>query len=217
LRVVTEKTIGRIRAWHKVTQGRDAELPSASAFGFADDSLQMISAAAYERFVLPHHERLYSTMTTGDRALHLCGYSSQHYGLLRRKLNVTSIDGPGPFVDHAHYLQAFGPGFSFSAQMNHSVLERGRAGDIQAMLEKLLGPGAKVPGRFQVMGFVTRDTPLENIRACYEAGRRLGTIRNQQSCDYSPVGRELDSRPAFASLVGPARMGRESNSIPTGE
>ncbi|MBI3920731.1 MAG: hypothetical protein HY318_04870, partial [Armatimonadetes bacterium] len=32
-----------------------------------------------------------------------------------------------------------------------------------------------------------------------------------------PVGRELDSRPASTSLLGSAKVGRESNSLPTGE
>ena len=44
------------------------------------------------------------------------------------------------------------------------------------MVRGLLTPGARVPGRFSVMGFITRDTPLENLRICYKAARRFGRI-----------------------------------------
>ena len=176
LGLVTEKALARIRAWHRVTTGADPELPAPGGFSFCDDSLQLISASCYERFVLPWHERLYSAMTTGPRGVHLCGHAAQHFGLLRRKLGVTLIDGPGPFVDHAYYLQEFGPDFCFQAQLDHSILERGGPEEIDRMTRDLLQPGCKLPGRFQVMGFVTRHTPLANVRACYEAARRHGRI-----------------------------------------
>ena len=180
LDLVTEKTIARIQAWHKLT-GRDTAFPSERGFGLADDSLQLISAGMYEEFVLPCHERLYAAMTRARRNMHLCGRSSQHYEVLRRKLNVTTIDGPGPFVDHGYYLRKLGPDFSLHAQTDNAVLANGPVDDIDAMLRGLLTPAAKLSGRFQIMGFVTRDTPLRNIRACYEAGRKYGVIRRQQT------------------------------------
>ena len=75
LHLVTEKTIGRIRAWRKLTADGNGGFPEPDYFHFCDDSLQMISAAQYERFVLPRHERLYSAMTEGERRIHLCGRS----------------------------------------------------------------------------------------------------------------------------------------------
>ena len=177
LSLATEKTVERIKAWHALTRGNEPVLPYGTGFGLADDSLQMISSEAYERFVLPCHERLYSAMTTGSRSIHLCGRSTQHYEALRWKARVTHIDGPGPFVDHAHYLEAFGPEFSFAGQTDHSVLAHGSETEIDKMMRKVLTPGAKIPGRFQILGYVTRDTPLENVRACYQAGLRHGTVR----------------------------------------
>lgn len=173
--LVTEKTIGRIKAWRKLT-GCDAELPSPEPWGFADDSLQMISAEAYERFVLPCHEFLFSAMTTGERSLHNCGHAAQHYDLWHNRLNVTTIDGPGVFVDHQKYLSRFGSDFAFNAQTDHSVLERGSEADVQEMMRKLITPGTQLPGQFNIVGFVSRETPLENIRACYAAGREFGVI-----------------------------------------
>jgi hypothetical protein len=174
--LVTEKSIGRILAWHKLTRGTDLPLPNQEGFHFSDDSLQLISAEMYERFVLPCHERLYSSMTTGKRSMHICGRSSQLYGVLRRKLDVTEIDGPGPFVDHGAYLRDLGPDFSLVAQTDHSVMAIGTSSEIDRMVQGLLTAEAKVPGRFQILGFVTRHTPLENVSICYEAARKYGTV-----------------------------------------
>jgi len=176
LQLVTDKTVDCIKAWHKLTSGLDLQLPSPVEFHFCDDSLQLISAEAYERFVLPCHERLYSAMTTGKRRMHLCGRSTQHYHPLRHKLNVTAIDGPGPFVDHARYLKELGPDFSLVAQTDHSVLANGTEAQIDDMVRGLLSKEAKVPGRFQIVGFLTRHTPLQNVKACYQAGKRHGII-----------------------------------------
>ncbi len=145
LSIVTEKTIDRIRAWHKVIEGTEPDRASPVGFGFADDSLQMISGESYERFVLPYHERLYSAMTTGPRSLHLCGRSNQHYEALRRKANVTLIDGPGPFIDHGRYLRELGPDFAFNAQTDHSVLRIGSEVEIDRMMRELMTPEAKIP------------------------------------------------------------------------
>ena len=175
LNLVTDKTIARIKAFRKLT-GVEATLPSKGGWGFADDSLQMLSGDMYERFVLPCHERLYSAMTPGARSIHLCGRSSQHYELLRHKLGVTSIDGPGPFIDHGHYLRTLGPEFSFSAQTDHSVLARGSESEIDGMMQKLLSPEAKLPGRFSICGFVHRDTNLRNLEVCYASAHKYGTI-----------------------------------------
>ena len=176
MRLVTEKTIARIRVFRRLTGQDHADQPSATGFHFCDDSLDLISPQTYERFVLPWHEQLYSAFTTGPRAIHLCGHAAQHFDTLYHKLGVTTIDGPGPWVDHSHYLRDFGEGFSFQAQLDHTVLERGSPAQIDAMMHDLLQPGCRIPGRFQVMGFVSKHTPLDNVRHCYEAGRTYGAI-----------------------------------------
>ena len=176
LDLFTEKTIARITAWRGLTGNPDRTLPDPGRFHFPDDSIQLLSPDLYERFVMPCHERLYQAMTTGDRSLHLCGYATQHFDLLAEGLGVKSIDGPGPFVDHGKHLEQYGADFGFAAQMDHTILEQGNREGIRAMMERILSPAAKVSGRFQLMGFVNKFTPLENVRACYEAGREFGEI-----------------------------------------
>jgi len=140
--LVTEKTIARIEAAYRLL-GEEPPAPSERGWGCPDDSLQLLSPATYERFVLPHHERIYGAMTDGKRNMHLCGRSMQHYRVLNRKLGISAIDGPGPFVDHAAYLAELGPDFAFSAQTDNSTLAYGSAGDIRTMMAKLLNPGSR--------------------------------------------------------------------------
>ncbi|HOX37656.1 MAG TPA: uroporphyrinogen decarboxylase family protein [Candidatus Brocadiia bacterium] len=177
LDLVTDKEIERIRAWHKLAQ-TGVTLPLPGGWGLCDDSLQLISAAAYRNFVLPRHERLFSVMTTGTRQIHLCGYAEQHYRCLREELGVKVIDGPGPFVDHGKWLEALGDDFGFNAQMDHSILLIGTPTQVDRMMRDMLTPAAKKPGRFQISGYIVARTPLENVRAAYEAGWKYGQIQS---------------------------------------
>ncbi len=174
LRLFTEKQIERIRAWRKLTQPDAPALPLA-AWSCPDDSLQLLSAALYEEFVLPCHQQLFSAMTNGRRGMHLCGYASQHYVNLYNHLGIRTLDGPGDFIDHSGYLRSL-PELSFNAQFDHPLVTSGSPAEIQAMVRGMLTPGACIPGRFNIVGFVERDTPLENIRTCYESGVAAGQI-----------------------------------------
>ncbi len=79
-------------------------------------------------------------------------------------------------MDHGRYLREFGLEFSFVAQTNHSILAAGPENAIETMMRELLTPEAKQPGRLQIVAFAWRDTPLEHLRVCYEAGKRYGAI-----------------------------------------
>lgn len=176
LTTFTDKTIARIQAYHKLIHGMELQLPMDDGYRIYDDSMQMISAEVYERFVLPHHRKLLSTLAKGERSIHLCGHSSQHYEILHDKLGIRSIDGPGVFVDHGKYLHEFGPEFSFVAQTDHTVLGSGTKQAVADMALKLLRPGAKIPGRFQIMGFIHKETRLANIELFYQLAKEHGRI-----------------------------------------
>ena len=40
----------------------------------------------------------------------------------------------------------------------------------------MLTKPARLSGRFSIMGFLFRDTPLENARSFYESGKQHGRI-----------------------------------------
>ncbi len=174
LLLVTDKIIAYIKAWYQLT-GEAQVLPFASGWGMADDALTLISGEMYERFVLPHHERIYSTMTMGPRGIHLCGKVFQHYKMLYEKLNIRTLDGPGPlaFVDVGKLLTKF-PLLSINAQVNHTTLKVGPVEAIDKMMKEMLNNEAKKSGRLQIEGDVNRDTPLEYFKTMYEAGKKYG-------------------------------------------
>ncbi len=183
LSLFTDRLIESIRIWRDIA-GKTEEYPLPEGFHFGDDNVALLSEATYRRFVLPCHERLFTAMTTGERSLHLCGTASHLYAALVRDLKVTNLDGPGTFVDHGKFLAELGPKLRFVAQTSNPVAERGSSETIREMIRGLLTPAAKIPGRFQILGFITRDTPLENIELCYNAGIEYGRIEaNMRGCD----------------------------------
>jgi hypothetical protein len=172
--LIADKTVERIAAWHELARTGE-KLPSPGGWGMADDSLQVISATTFEKLVLPHHERVFSAMTTGPRHVHLCGYAQQHFPVLYEKLGVRSLDGPGTFVDHGALLAQM-PELTISAQSDHTVQLLGPVGDIEAMMARMLTSAAKQPGRYWITGFLFRETPPAHVEALYNAGVRLGAI-----------------------------------------
>lgn len=179
LNAFTEAEIARIQAWRRLTPQSDEEaLPTST--GFADDSLQLVSAATARRYLLEPYQRLYNAMTTGARSFHVCGHAMQHYPMLVEDLGVTTIDGPGQFCDHARYLARY-PSLSFHAQTDSGILLHGSKENIAAMMRKLLTPAAKLPGRFWIDGFLTRHMPVAALRTCYELGLKLGEISSSHS------------------------------------
>ncbi len=174
LDLMVDQTVARIRTWHRLAEtGTELPLP---AWGMADDSLQLISAATYRECVLPCHQRLYATMTDGRRSIHLCGHATQHYESLYQDLGIRTLDGPGPFVDYGELLAAY-PELTINAQVDHTVLLLGPREAIERMVRQMLTPAARQPGRLQVMGFLVPETPLENVRYLYEVGRGAGRLR----------------------------------------
>ena len=176
INAVTDKTIEKLKAGRAFMQTAFHETPG-DLFLFADDSIHMISKKMYDDMVLPCHEKLYAHFAgDGRRGIHLCGRAEQHFETLYRKLNVTYIDGPGPFVDHAKYLEEFGPDFSFTGRLNTTTECFGDEPAIRDMIVRLMTPGAKQPGRFSLLGYVQRDSRLDAVRLIYSLIKQYGKI-----------------------------------------
>jgi hypothetical protein len=92
-------------------------------------------------------------------------------------LRVTALDGPGPFADHGALLREM-PNLSLAGQVDHTVLLLGPASAIDEMMRGVLTGAAKQPGRLSLLGYVGPETPMENLRAMYAAGKRSGLIAN---------------------------------------
>ena len=174
--IITDKTIQRHKIWYRLTHGEEIDIDRTISYHLCDDSIQLISAAMYSKCVLPFHEMLYSAMTKGRRSIHLCGRSEQHYKVIREKLGVKLIDGPGIFVDHGYYLDRFEEDFEFTAQTDNTILGIGSNEELEKMMSGLLSTTAKKSGRFQIMGFVHGNTRFANLDTCYELVKKYGII-----------------------------------------
>lgn len=76
---ITAATILRIRALRDFFG-----LPVPDNYWFADDSIALLSAADYERLILPFHQKLLAGITNGkgrENIIHLCGDATRHFPL----------------------------------------------------------------------------------------------------------------------------------------
>jgi uroporphyrinogen-III decarboxylase len=169
---ITEATIARLVAWRRLG---GIPVPQ-EGFGFADDSIALISTAMYRQHVLPHHRRLCDALATpGPRGIHLCGDATRHFVTLRDELNIQSFDTGFP-VDFAQLRRELGPKVRIQGGPHVELLRGGTAQQVRDEVARITASGVREGGRFVLReaNNLAPYTPLENIQAMYDAGRELG-------------------------------------------
>ena len=173
LAYITEATIRRIQAWRKYL-GLETYPKS---WGFADDSISLISCDMYKEFILPYHKRLCEGLSAPDarRGIHLCGNASRHFPLIKRELNVYEFDTGFP-IDLAQVIKELGPEVRVNGGPSIEFL---RTASQEAVIEEVLRimeGGVKTSKRFVLRegNNLAPYTPLENIAAMYEACKEYG-------------------------------------------
>lgn len=172
LRYITEATIHRIRALRKQF-GHDAK---PTCWGFADDSIELLSVDMYMEFVLPCHKMLLGELAgEGPHSVHLCGNVDRLMPTLKRELNLNVWDAGFP-VDCAAVREALGPEFEIHTGPKVSTLLYGSAEDVEAESKRILESGIMAGGRFLLReaNNLSPCTPVENVAAMYEAARKYG-------------------------------------------
>ncbi len=166
LNLITEATIKRLRAWRRYL-GQPKKSPS---FGFADDSLQLISEESYREFVLPCHRRLVEELGQGERgSIHLCGDATRHFKTIRDELNVYSFDTGFP-VDFAALRKELGPEVQILGGPRVEFLRTATPDQAREEVLRILNSGIREGGKFILRegNNLAPGTPLENIRAMYD-------------------------------------------------
>jgi uroporphyrinogen-III decarboxylase len=174
LAFITEATIGRMKAWR---QRGGIPVPQ-DAFGFADDSIALISAEMYREHVLPHHRRLLAALASDTpRSIHLCGDATRHFRTIRDELNVQSFDTGFP-VDFGRLREELGTQVRLQGGPHVELLRTATPHKVRQETTRILQTGI-LDGGF----FVLREgnnlapyTPLENTEAMYDVGRQLGRL-----------------------------------------
>jgi uroporphyrinogen-III decarboxylase len=174
LEFITAATIERLKAWWKL-----AEVPvPQEGFGFADDSVALISTAMYREHILPHHRRLCDELATaGPRSIHLCGDATRHFVTLRDELNIQSFDTGFP-VDFAQLRRDLGPDVIIQGGPHVELLRSGTAAQVREEVRRILGTGVLEGGRFILRegNNLAPGTPLENTEAMYQTAKEYGRL-----------------------------------------
>lgn len=172
LEFVTEAIVARVRA---VGEVNGVKYPQPG-WGFADDSIQLLSVDQYREFVLPHHRRLLDEFSQGGpNSIHLCGSVQHLLPLLQRELNIQDFDLGFP-VDLGSVRRELGPGALLRGNLHPRTLKEGPPCLIEKETASIMNSGAKEGRRFVFCegNNVAPRTPLEHFDAAYEAAREYG-------------------------------------------
>ena len=151
----------------------------SDTFSFADDSIALLSSAMYEDLVLPMHQKLVRALTT-ERArisIHLCGDATRHFKTLADKLGIVSFDTGFP-VAHGELVARLGPDIVVQGGPHIELLRTGTIAAVTAETKRILFEVKNKTKRFVLRDAnnVAPGTPLENLRAMYDACRAWGQL-----------------------------------------
>lgn len=172
LRFITEATIARIKAFRKAL---GLEMKPQS-WGFADDSIELLSTEMYKEFVLPYHQMLLSELAgEGPHSIHLCGDVDRLMIILKQELNLNAWDAGYP-MDYGLMRRQLGPDFQIATGPRVSLLLHGSPDEINLECRRILESGIADGGRFimREANNLSPGTPVENVRAMYEATKEYG-------------------------------------------
>lgn len=172
MELIVEATIRRIRAFRE-RLGQPAE---TRAWGFADDSIALLSDRDYRRFILPYHRRMTDEFgPDGPNSIHLCGDATHLFPTIRDELRVMSFDTGFP-VDHGALRRQLGPDVTIYGGPHVEVLRTAGPQAVQEDTRRILQSGIMRGGRFVLReaNNLAPGTPPENVAAMYEACRRFG-------------------------------------------
>lgn len=172
LRYITEATIHRIKALREQL-GQEMK---PKAWGFADDSIELLTVDMYKEFVLPYHKLLLGELTgEGPHFVHLCGDVDRLMPVLKEELNVNTWDAGFP-IDYGGMRKTLGPDFQIQTGPRISLLLHGTPQEVEAETKRILETGITDGGRFVMheANNLAPRTPVENVAAMYEATRKYG-------------------------------------------
>jgi hypothetical protein len=177
LSFITESIIVRVRAVGDFNQ-RDAGTPAfpQQGWGFADDSIQLLSEAQYREFVLPYHNRLLAEFSKGGpNSIHLCGDVQRFLPFLQRELSIQTFDLGFP-TDLGRARRELGPQALLRGNLHPQLLRDGPVSTIRKQTEEILRSGV-MEGRRYILcegNNVAPQTPVQHLQTAYDTARAAG-------------------------------------------
>ena len=171
---ISDAIIGRIR---KVREYLGIE-EKIDGFGFADDSIVMLSVETYKEFVLPYHKRIFDELTPQgcSRGMHLCGDAQRFFPVLEKELNVKSFDTGFP-LDFGCLYEELSSDVRIMGGPPIGLILNGTPDDVKAKAESILKSGVMEKSRYFVLreaNALAPGTPIDNVNAIYEAAEKYG-------------------------------------------
>ena len=164
---ITEATIRRIREWRRYL----GQPEKTDGFGFADDSILLLSKRDYMEHVLPYHKRLAAELSNGllTNSIHLCGDATRHFKMLRDQMNVYSFDTGFP-VDHRALSQELGSDVAIYGGPHVELLRSGMESQVREEVRRILNAVDGLSKKFVLRegNNLAPCTPLRNIEAMYD-------------------------------------------------
>jgi uroporphyrinogen-III decarboxylase len=179
---VTRNTIKRMKKHREWRWGHcpdfSGERKFKGPFWFADDSIAMLSPDQYKEFVYPYHKNVFDEFHDGSgSSIHLCGDATHHFKFLKDSFNVKSFDTGFP-VDHGKLRRELGPDTQINGGPTIMLVKDGTPASIDAEVKRICESGVLDGGRFVLIAAnnLAPCTPIKNIQALYEAGKRHALI-----------------------------------------
>lgn len=172
LSFITEATILRIAAYRE----RLGQPAKSHGWGFADDSLQLISGPMMEEVMYPHYRRLLDALSDGGpNSIHLCGNATRHFPSLRDNLGVRSFDTGFP-VDFGSLREAVGDDVEILGGPSVPFLMTASPEEVSSETARILGSGIMRGGRFVLRegNNLAPGVPVANLWAMYNAVNEFG-------------------------------------------
>ncbi len=172
MNLIVEATIARIYAYRE----RLGHPRETKVWGFADDSIQLVSPRTYRELILPYHQRLFSEFgADGPNSIHLCGDATHLFKTIRDELHVTSFDTGFP-VDHGWLRRELGPEVTIYGGPHVELLRSGTPARVREEARRILQSGVMEGGKFVLRegNNLAPGTPLANVAAMYEACKEFG-------------------------------------------
>jgi len=169
---LTEFAIMEIKTARRIAGQEERQ----EAFGFADDSIELLSAEDYRRFVLPYHKRLVDELGgAGPNSIHICGDVQRHFRTIIEELNVRAIDTGFP-INWGTLRDEVGDDVQIQGGVHVETLRRGSADEVRAETRRILQSGIMRGGRFIIReaNNLAPLTPVGNLAVMYEAVKEYG-------------------------------------------
>jgi uroporphyrinogen-III decarboxylase len=171
---VTDATIARIKYFRRL-YGKPEKTEN---FGFADDSISLLSVKDYREHILPFHKKLVRELSyKGDNnGMHLCGNATHLFKTMVEELNIRGFDTGFP-VRFGELVRELGPTIGISGGVHVDILLWGNHEEIRGETKRILEEVKNLTRKFTIKeaNNLSPCTKPESLLVMYNAVKEFGS------------------------------------------